>query len=76
MITITPCIIELDVDSTRSVVYDGNKIRATEHKGQTSVGNPIYFFALYGEDEKDSFFGYYTPFELIQSYGTYQVIYI
>lgn len=75
MITIRQCVIELNVNSARCGVYDENKIKANEHKGHTSGGTAIHYFALYMEDKKGSFFGYYTPFELMQLYGTYQVIY-
>jgi hypothetical protein len=76
MIIIKPCIIELNVDSTQCGVYDNNKIKANEHKGHTSGGTPIHYYTLYKKDKKGTtFFGYYTPFEIIQHYGTYQVIY-
>ena len=76
MVTITPCIIELNVDSRhRCDVYDNNKIKANEHKGHTSEGIAIHFFSLYRNDKKGTFFGYYTPYEIIEAYGTYQVIY-
>lgn len=75
MITIKQCVIKLDVDSTRFDVYDKNKLRAIEHKGHTSGGTVIHYFALYRNDKKGAYFGYYTPYELLQSCGTYQVIY-
>lgn len=75
MIEITPCIIELDVDNSSYDVYDKNKIKANEHKGHTSGGVYIHYYTLYRNDEKSTFLCPYTPYEIIQYYGTYKVIY-
>lgn len=72
MNNIKPCIIELSVNSTRMGVYEGNKIKANEYKGNTSRGVPFNYFALFCESVC---IGYYTPFEFLHDFGTYQLIY-
>ena len=67
------CTIILNENSTRFDVFDNNKLKAIEHKGYTNGGVFINYFALYKNDKKGSYFGYYTPYELIQYYGTYTI---
>ena len=68
MIKISPCTIELNVDSTHYLVSGRNKMKGfSEHKGETSEGRPILFY------EKDN--KVLTPKEILYYFGTYKVIY-
>jgi len=75
MIKITQCTIELNVPIKKHFVFDNNKIKANEHKGYTSGGNPIHYFDIYCKDNKGEYLSAYTPNEILNSLGTYQVIY-
>ena len=75
MIDRKECTIILDKNSTGFDVFDNNKLKAIEHKGHTSGGVFVYYFALYRNDKRGAFLGYYTPNEIIQEYGTYKIKY-
>ena len=75
MINTKNCIIELNVNSFRHFVYDNNKIKAVERKGETSQGKKIHYFDIYCKDKKGVYFSAYTPTEILNSFGTYQIIY-
>ena len=76
MIKHTKCTIELNVDSTYPFVSDKNKINAIECIGETSGGKKIHYFEIKCKDKKGGYFSAWTPNEIFNKFGTYQVIYI
>lgn len=63
MINVTKCKLELNVVQPSSLDLNN----CTEHKGTTSRGKKIHYFTTN--------WGPWTPNELLNKFGTYQVIY-